>query len=56
MYIVNKEVMYTLLHIDSQQVFAGLVFNNIIDTHRSASDSAVTHQLSVLIFDRLTQV
>ena len=25
MYVVNKEVMYTLLHIDSQQVFAGLV-------------------------------
>ena len=30
MYVVNKEVMYTLLHIDSQQVFAGLVF---IDAH-----------------------
>ena len=33
MYVVNKEVMYTLLHIDSQQVFAGLVFNNIFDAH-----------------------
>ena len=30
MHVVNKEVMYALLHVDSQQVFAGLIFNNII--------------------------